>query len=351
MLSFASDYTEGACEEILQKLAETNRESLPGYGMDRYCQSAARKIQEATGCPEAEVYFLVGGTQTNAVVISSILAPYEGVVAAQTGHVSIHEAGAIEYTGHKVLQLPEKDGKIDPADLQEYLQNFEADANNAHMVFPGMVYLSHPTEYGTLYSRKELQAISEICRSYEIPLYLDGARLGYGLAGEENDLSLSEIAHLCDVFYIGGTKVGAFCGEAVVFGEKKNIPAHFITRIKQQGALLAKGRLLGIQFDVLFTDGLYERLGRHAVEMAAALKKGLKQRGYTFFRESPTNQQFVLLENDRMEQIEKEVSVSFWERYDEDHTVVRFATSWATREADLEHLWEILDRIEAEREK
>ena len=185
MLSFASDYTEGACEEILQKLAETNRESLPGYGMDRYCQSAARKIQEATGCPEAEVYFLVGGTQTNAVVISSILAPYEGVVAAQTGHVSIHEAGAIEYTGHKVLQLPEKDGKIDPADLQEYLQNFEADANNDHMVFPGMVYLSHPTEYGTLYSRKELQAISEICRSYEIPLYLDGARLGYGLAGEE----------------------------------------------------------------------------------------------------------------------------------------------------------------------
>lgn len=240
MLSFASDYTEGACEEILQKLAETNRESLPGYGMDRYCQSAARKIQEATGCPEAEVYFLVGGTQTNAAVISSMLAPYEGVVAAQTGHVSIHEAGAIEYTGHKVLQLPEKDGKIDPADLQEYLQNFEADANHDHMVFPGMVYLSHPTEYGTLYSRKELQAISEICRSYEIPLYLDGARLGYGLAGEEND---------------------------------------------------------------------------------------------------------------RMEQIEKEVSVSFWERYDEDHTVVRFATSWATREADLEHLWEILDRIEAEREK
>ena len=196
MLSFASDYTEGACEEILQKLAETNRESLPGYGMDRYCQSAARKIQEATGCPEAEVYFLVGGTQTNAAVISSMLAPYEGVVAAQTGHVSIHEAGAIEYTGHKVLQLPEKDGKIDPADLQEYLQNFEADANHDHMVFPGMVYLSHPTEYGTLYSRKELQAISEICRSYEIPLYLDGARLGYGLAGEENDLSLSEIAHL-----------------------------------------------------------------------------------------------------------------------------------------------------------
>ena len=345
MIFFNCDYNEGAHERIIKRLVETNLEQTTGYGEDDYCRQAAEMILEKCELPEGQVHFLVGGTQTNAGVISSILAPYEGVVAAQTGHVSIHEAGAIEYTGHKVLQLPEKDGKIDPADLQEYLQNFEADANNDHMVFPGMVYLSHPTEYGTLYSRKE------ICRSYEIPLYLDGARLGYGLAGEENDLSLSEIAHLCDVFYIGGTKVGAFCGEAVVFGEKKNIPAHFITRIKQQGALLAKGRLLGIQFDVLFTDGLYERLGRHAVEMAAALKKGLKQRGYTFFRESPTNQQFVILENDRMEQIEKEVSVSFWERYDEDHTVVRFATSWATREADLEHLWEILDRIEAEREK
>ena len=342
MLSFASDYTEGACEEILQKLAETNRESLPGYGMDRYCQSAARKIQEATGCPEAEVYFLVGGTQTNAVVISSILAPYEGVVAAQTGHVSIHEAGAIEYTGHKVLQLPEKDGKIDPADLQEYLQNFEADANNDHMVFPGMVYLSHPTEYGTLYSRKELQAISEICRSYEIPLYLDGARLGYGLAGEENDLSLSEIAHLCDVFYIGGTKVGAFCGEAVVFGEKKNVPAHFITRIKQQGALLAKGRLLGLQFDVLFTDDLYTRISRNAIETADRLKEGLAAKGYRFYMESPTNQVFPILENSQLEALEGKAKFGFWEKYDDTHTVMRIATSWATRMEEIEQLIDLM---------
>ena len=342
MLSFASDYTEGACEEILQKLAETNRESLPGYGMDRYCQSAARKIQEATGCPEAEVYFLVGGTQTNAVVISSILAPYEGVVAAQTGHVSIHEAGAIEYTGHKVLQLPEKDGKIDPADLQEYLQNFEADANNDHMVFPGMVYLSHPTEYGTLYSRKELQAISEICRSYEIPLYLDGARLGYGLAGEENDLSLSEIAHLCDVFYIGGTKVGAFCGEAVVFGEKKNVPAHFITRIKQQGALLAKGRLMGLQFGVLFTDDLYTRISRNAIETADRLKEGLAAKGYRFYMESPTNQVFPILENSQLEALEPLAKFGFWEKYDDTHTVMRIATSWATRMEEIEQLIDLM---------
>ena len=351
MLSFENDYSEGAHEKILQRFMETNLEKVSGYGSDPYCESAKQKIREACECPQADVYFLTGGTQTNAVVISSMLESYEGVVAAQTGHVACHEAGAIEYSGHKVITVPQYKGKMKAEDLKNCLKTFWDDESHEHMVFPGMVYLSHPTEYGTLYSRKELQAISEICRSYEIPLYLDGARLGYGLAGEENDLSLSEIAHLCDVFYIGGTKVGAFCGEAVVFGEKKNVPAHFITRIKQQGALLAKGRLLGIQFDVLFTDGLYERLGRHAVEMAAALKKGLKQRGYTFFRESPTNQQFVILENDRMEQIEKEVSVSFWERYDEDHTVVRFATSWATREADLEHLWEILDRIEAEREK
>ena len=351
MLSFQNDYQEGAHEKILKRLMETNLEPQSGYGSDSYTESAKEKIRKVCECPQADVWFLTGGTQTNQNVIDAMLQPYEGVVAASTGHVSVHEAGAIEFTGHKVLTLPEKNGKICAADLKNLIETFYGDENHEHMVFPGMVYLSHPTEYGTLYSRKELQAISEICRSYEIPLYLDGARLGYGLAGEENDLSLSEIAHLCDVFYIDGTKVGAFCGEAVVFGEKKNVPAHFITRIKQQGALLAKGRLLGIQFDVLFTDGLYERLGRHAVEMAAALKKGLKQRGYTFFRESPTNQQFVILENDRMEQIEKEVSVSFWERYDEDHTVVRFATSWATREADLEHLWEILDRIEAEREK
>ena len=339
MLSFASDYTEGACEEILQKLAETNRESLPGYGMDRYCQSAARKIQEATGCPEAEVYFLVGGTQTNAVVISSILAPYEGVVAAQTGHVSIHEAGAIEYTGHKVLQLPEKDGKIDPADLQEYLQNFEADANNDHMVFPGMVYISHPTEYGTLYTKKELEEISEVCHKYELPLFLDGARLGYGLVSPEADVTLEDIARCTDVFYIGGTKVGALCGEAVVFTKKA--PKHFMTMVKQQGALLAKGRLLGIQFDTLFTDDLYTRISKNAIETAMKLKRALQEKGYQLFLDSPTNQQFVVLENKKKEELGKEVQFDFWEKYDEDHTVIRFATSWGTKMEDIDALIEL----------
>ena len=340
MLSFASDYTEGACEEILQKLAETNRESLPGYGMDRYCQSAARKIQEATGCPEAEVYFLVGGTQTNAAVISSMLAPYEGVVAAQTGHVSIHEAGAIEYTGHKVLQLPEKDGKIDPADLQEYLQNFEADANHDHMVFPGMVYISHPTEYGTLYTKKELEEISEVCHKYELPLFLDGARLGYGLVSPEADVTLEDIARCTDVFYIGGTKVGALCGEAVVFTKKA--PKHFMTMVKQQGALLAKGRLLGIQFDTLFTDDLYTRISNNAIETAMKLKRALQEKGYQLFLDSPTNQQFVVLENKKKEELGKEVQFDFWEKYDEDHTVIRFATSWGTKMEDIDALIELL---------
>ena len=337
MLSFASDYTEGACEEILQKLAETNRESLPGYGMDRYCQSAARKIQEATGCPEAEVYFLVGGTQTNAAVISSMLAPYEGVVAAQTGHVSIHEAGAIEYTGHKVLQLPEKDGKIDPADLQEYLQNFEADANHDHMVFPGMVYLSHPTEYGTLYSRKELQAISEICRSYEIPLYLDGARLGYGLAGEENDLSLSEIAELTDVFYIGGTKVGALFGEAVVITNPA-LKKDFRYLIKQHGGMLAKGRLLGIQFDVLFTDNLYFDIAKGADELAMRLKAAFLEKGYGLRYDSYTNQQFPILPNEHLEKLKEKYSYGFWEAVDDSHSAVRFCTSWATKKEAVDAL-------------
>ena len=350
MISFENDYSAGAHPRIIQRLTETNMEPLSGYGTDVYCQNARRKIREATECPEAIVEFLVGGTQTNAVVIASMLQSYEGVVAAETGHVSVHEAGAIENTGHKVLTLPQHQGKIDAGELKTYLETFFEDGNHEHMVFPGMVYVSWPTEYGTLYSKAELEAIAEVCHAYEMPLYLDGARLGYGLMSPEADMTLPDIARICDVFYIGGTKVGALCGEAVVF-PKGNAPKHFMTRIKQQGALLAKGRLLGIQFDELFTGNLYLNISRNAIEMAEQLKRLLHDKNYTFYLESPTNQQFVILENDRMEQIEKEVSVSFWERYDEDHTVVRFATSWATREADLEHLWEILDRIEAEREK
>lgn len=241
MLSFESDYTEGAHQKILERLLETNLESLSGYGSDPYCESAKRKIREACNCPEADVHFLVGGTQTNATVIDAVLNKYEGVVAVRTGHISAHEAGAVEFTGHKVLALEENQGKISSGQLENYLKTFWGDGNHEHMVFPGMVYISHPTEYGTLYSLKELQEISSICHRYEIPLYLDGARLGYGLMSYHTDVTLEDIAECCDVFYIGGTKVGALCGEAVVF-TKGNAPRHFMTMVKQHGALLAKGR-------------------------------------------------------------------------------------------------------------
>ena len=342
MLSFESDYTEGAHPKILEKLCETNMEKLPGYGSDPYCESAKNKIRKACGCTEAEVMFLVGGTQTNATVIDAMLEKYEGVLAVQTGHVSVHEAGAIEYTGHKVLELPSHDGKMDAEELEEYLQKFWQDETHEHMVFPGMVYLSHPTEYGTLYSREELKAISVVCQQFHIPLYLDGARLGYGLMSQETDVTLQVVAKYCDVFYIGGTKVGALCGEAVVF-TKKNMPKYFMTMVKQHGALLAKGRLLGIQFDALFTDELYFKISKHAILMAQLLKEGFQERGYEFYLESPTNQQFIVLENEEMERLKEKVSFGFWEKVDDKHTVVRFATSWATQKEDVDRLMEVLE--------
>ncbi|MCR4951213.1 MAG: low specificity L-threonine aldolase [Solobacterium sp.] len=341
MLSFESDYTEGAHPQILQKMQETNMIQTTGYGTDDFCRSAAEKIRKACGCPQAQITFLSGGTQTNQIVIDAILKPFEGVVSADTGHINSHEAGAIEYTGHKVLTLPNHLGKMDPGELEHYLKTFFADGNHEHMVFPGMVYITHPTEYGTIYTKEELAAISAVCRSYGLPLYLDGARMGYALASYETDVTLKDIAEYCDVFYIGGTKVGALLGEAVVF-TKNNEPQHFITRVKQHGGLLAKGRVMGLQFDVLFEDDLYMKISAHAIRMAEILKNALKEKGYRFFLNSPTNQQFVILENSKMEELGKEVRFSFWEAYDEDHTVVRFATSWATTEENLERLISLL---------
>lgn len=340
MLSFECDYSEGAHEKILARLLETNMEQLPGYGSDIYCEQAKAKIRKACDCPEAEIFFLAGGTQTNQVVIDSMLKPIEGVVAARTGHVSVHEAGAIEHSGHKVLTLPQHQGKIDAGELETLLEEFWEDENYEHMVFPGMVYISHPTEYGTLYSEDELKKISKICRKYQIPLYMDGARLGYGLMSRKTDVTLPMVAEYCDVFYIGGTKAGALCGEAVIF-TKKNMPAHFLTMVKQHGALLAKGRVLGIQFDTLFTDDLYFEICRHADEMAEYMKEGLSGKGVSFYLESPTNQQFVILENSVMEELSKKVSFSFWEKADKHHTVVRFATSWATKKENIDRLLEL----------
>lgn len=340
MLFFENDYGEGAHPAVLAHLAETNMEHLSGYGVDPYCASAKEKILNACGCPGGNVFFLVGGTQTNAVVIGSLLRRHEGVVAANSGHVSVHEAGAIEYTGHKVLEIGQENGKINAGELRAYMERFYGDGNHEHMVFPGMVYISHPTEYGTLYTKAELEAISGVCRAWKIPLYVDGARLGYGLASEETDVTLEDMARYADVFYIGGTKVGALCGEAVVFPH--GAPVYFMTMVKQQGALLAKGRLLGVQFDALFTDNLYLQISKNAIQTADRLKQALKEKNYQLLLDSPTNQIFVILEDEKLEELKKHVRYSFWEKFDDTHTVIRLATSWATAMEDVEKLIETL---------
>ena len=337
MVSFESDYTTGAHPEVLKRLIETNEVSVTGYGTDVFCDRAKEKIRAAIGMEDAQIEFITGGTQTNAVVIATMLADYEGVIAAQTGHISAHEASAIEYTGHEVLTLPQEEGKIKVKDLIKFLEDYYADESHEHMPFSGMVYLSHPTEYGTLYTKTELEGIAEICHRYEMSLYLDGARLGYGLMSMNTDITLHDIAEICDVFYIGGTKMGALCGEAVVF-TKNNMPKHFITSMKKRGALLAKGRLLGVQFDALFTEDLYFKIGRQVVERAEEMKEIFRKHEIPFFLDSPTNQQFVILENRQMETIREQAAFSYWQKYDETHTVVRFAVGWSTTQEDLKVL-------------
>ena len=340
MISFENDYNKGAHPKLIERIVETNNVAQTGYGFDEYTVSAKEKIKAAIGLDGVEVYLLTGGTQTNALVISSMMRAYEGVIATETGHINTHEAGAIEATGHKVIALPHKDGKLEAAVLKKYLEGFYADANHEHSVIPGMVYISYSTELGSLYSKTELEALSNVCHEYSIPLYLDGARLGYGLAASD-DMTLTDIARLCDVFYIGGTKVGALCGEAVVF-TKNNMPKNFMTMVKRRGALMAKGRLVGVQFDALFTDGLYFEISRHAMDMAKLLKKGLIEKGCKIFIDSPTNQQYIVIENKKMEELREKVAFSFWENYDKDHTVIRFVTSWATTKEEVEYLLSLL---------
>lgn len=340
MIYFNSDYLEGAHPSIMVRLAETNMVQTVGYGEDEYCEAAREKIKTACQAPEADVHFLVGGTQTNTTVIAAILRPWQGVISAVSGHINCHEAGAIESTGHKVITLPTTNGKITAQQVQDYVEWHRNDESTEHIVQPGMVYISHPTEGGTLYTKAELTALYDTCRRYGLPLFIDGARLGYGLMAEESDMTLPEIARLCDVFYIGGTKVGALCGEAVVFPH--GAPAHFMTMVKQQGALLAKGRLLGIQFDVLFTDGLYFSISKNAIATANRLKKGFAEKGYRFFMDSPTNQIFLVLENTQLAALEGKAKFGFWEKFDDTHTVVRIATSWATRMDEVEALIDLM---------
>ena len=336
-LYFASDYMEGAHPRLLEALTRTNMEHTTGYGEDEYCEAARENIRKACRCPGAEVRFLAGGTQANAVVIGACLRPWQGVIAAETGHVSVHEAGAIEAGGHKVLTLPQTDGKLRAADIRACAQAWRDDGNREHMVMPGMVYLSQPTELGTLYSLAELTAIHEVCEEFDLPLYVDGARLAYALACPENDAGLADLASLCDVFYIGGTKCGALLGEAVVIPREGLLP-HFFTVIKQNGALLAKGRVLGVQFGALFEDGLYETIGAEAVALAGRIREALTQKGYELAFPSPTNQVFPVMNDAQLSALEGRVEYSFWERCPDGRTVIRFATSWATRAEDVERL-------------
>lgn len=337
MIRFNCDYAEGAHEVILKKMLETNLEQTPGYGEDSYCDKARELIKEQCGDGAMDVQFLVGGTQTNLTVISAALRPHQGVLAADTGHVNVHETGAIEACGHKVLALPSKDGKLTPAQIEEAYLLHKGDESFEHMVQPKMVYISNSTEIGTIYYKEELQEISRICKRYGLYLFMDGARLGYGLTAVDNDLDLAEITKCCDVFYIGGTKVGALFGEAVVITNPA-ISEDFRYLIKQKGGMLAKGRLLGIQFIELFQNNLYFEAAAHANRLAMMLKEAFLQKGYALFVDSTTNQQFPILEDGVLEKLKEEFSFSYMSRYDKNHSVVRFCTSWATREENVKSL-------------
>lgn len=336
MFHFDTDYMEGAHPLVMQRLMETNLDQTPGYGTDNYCEQARQMIRQACGNQSLDVYFLVGGTQTNSTIIDALLSHHEGVVAAQTGHINVHESGAIETFGHKVLTLPSHDGKVDAKELEQFIADFYADETYEHMVAPGMLYISFPTEYGTIYTKAELKRLHDICQNAHIPLFIDGARLGYGLTCDAADVTLPELASLCDVFYIGGTKVGALFGECVV--ARQGLLQHFTPLVKQHGALLAKGRLLGVQFGALFTDNLYFHIARHAVELAMLLKQGFIAKGYQPFIDSPTNQQFFTLPNEVIDRLAQHHTFEMWGRRGDTHTTVRFVTSWATKREDVEAL-------------
>lgn len=337
MIYFDSDYMAGAHPKVMERLIETNYEQTTGYGTDAYTAKAIELVREACGTPDARVHFLVGGTQTNATVIDGILARHEGVLAAESGHINVHESGAIEATGHKVLALPSYQGKVSASDVSDFISSFYSDETYEHMVAPGMLYISFPTEYGTIYSLKELEDISSACHRADIPLFIDGARLGFGLAAEGSDVSLKDIARLADVFYIGGTKVGALFGEAVVI-TNPTILKHFTPLVKQHGALLAKGRLLGLQFEALFTDGLYYEIGKETVRKAMALRKVFEDNGYEAAMDSPTNQQFFVLPNSVIDRLKENASFELWGPRGETETTVRFVTGWSTTDEDIETL-------------
>lgn len=341
-LYFDSDYMEGAHPKVMQALHETNLQHTTGYGTDPYTKQAREAIRQACQAPNALVQFLIGGTQTNATVIDALLRRHEGVLCADSAHINVHESGAIEHSGHKVLTLPATEGKLKAKDVDRYITQFYSDETYEHMVAPGMLYITQPTEYGTLYSLAELEDLSQVCRNHHIPLYLDGARLGYALTSPQADFTLPDLARLCDVFYIGGTKCGLLFGEAVVAPNPDTLP-HFFPLVKQHGALCAKGRLQGVQFLTLFTDGLYQDICRQAVTLAQQLRKAFVAKGYEVAIDSPTNQQFFLLPNDVVDRLRsKGISFEDWGPRGTTHTTVRFVTSWATTQQDIDQLVELI---------
>ncbi len=337
MINFECDYLEGAHPRILERMITCNMEQSVGYGCDEHCDRARALLAEETGVPADRIHLLVGGTQTNKTVISSILRPWQGVLCAATGHINVHESGAIESTGHKVLGIESSDGKLTAAMLEKWLKDFYADSTYSHMVQPGMVYISESTELGGLYTKDELAALKEVCAAYSIPLFIDGARLGYALAALEGNLTLKELKDVCDVYYIGGTKVGALLGEAVVIVN----PAYndcFRTMMKQNGALLAKGRLLGIQYETLFEDGLYLQISKHAVDCALKVRAVLEEKHIPVLLPSDTNQQFPIFDNATLKKLSEKYIFSPWGNVDENHSAVRICTSWATTEENLDML-------------
>ena len=341
MIYFNNDYSEGCHSRVLDKLTATNMEQTPGYGMDAYCNEAADHIRRICENNDLAVHFLVGGTQTNMTVIAAALRPHQGVISAETGHIHVHETGAVEATGHKVLTLPTTDGKLTARQVENAVIAHYADGSAEHIVQPKMVYISNPTELGTIYSKAELTEISQVCREHKLYLFMDGARLGYGLTARGNDLTMADIARLCDVFYIGGTKVGALFGEAVVFSDPE-LSRDFRYLIKQRGGMLAKGRLLGVQFSALMEDGLYFEIAKKANLLADKIRETLDSLGYTYLVPGVTNQIFPILPDAVLEKLEKDFTFSEQERVDETHRAVRFCTSWATTEENVDALCQAL---------
>ena len=341
MLFFVNDYGEGAHPKILENLNKYNFYQQIGYGNDDFSSLAKERIAKKCKVNKDDVYLLIGGTSTNSIVIDSLIKSYEGVVSVSSGHINVHEAGIIEAYGHKVISLNGKEGKLQANVLDKYLKSTFTNPSLEHMVIPGMVYISFPTEYGTLYSKKELEELSTVCHNYNIPLFIDGARLSYALASNKNDVTLDDLKEFADVYYIGGTKIGALCGEAVVF-TKNNMPSHFTTWVKRHGGLLAKGRLLGIQFETLFENDLYFNISKNAIKCAEKLNNAMKEKGYRFLIDSPTNQLFPIVSKAKIKELSKNVLFEFWEEYDDEHDVIRFVTSWATKEEDVDKLISLL---------